>query len=88
MAATISFGRPSTRGICSIFSQCIESNALEKSTNNSDASIFLHELLIFEGLSEFVILWINYSENQYDSMLLSSRALLILAAMEVRFIPQ
>ncbi len=40
MAATVSFGSPGARSICSIFPLCIESNALEKSTNNIVASSF------------------------------------------------
>ena len=39
MAATVSLGEGAwTRSICSIFPQCMESNAEEKSTNNIVAS--------------------------------------------------
>ena len=41
----------------------MESYALEKSTNQA----FLQELhLKFDGLSEFVILLIGFSENHFD----------------------
>ena len=46
---------------------CMELNALEKPTNKSVASRFLHELLQrFDGLFEFVMLWINFFENRFD----------------------
>ena len=38
IAQTVSLGKPSSRSTCSIFSLCMESNAWEKSINNSDAS--------------------------------------------------
>ena len=64
MVVTVSLGRPYARIICSIFPLCMESNALEKSTNNSVASrVFLRNLLKFDGWSKCVISWINYSEN-------------------------
>ena len=40
MAATVSLGRPQASSICSIFPLCMESKALEKSTNNIVASSF------------------------------------------------
>ena len=40
MAAMVSLGKLYTRSICSIFPQCMESNTLEKSTNNIVASGF------------------------------------------------
>ena len=40
MAAKVSLGWPLVWGICSIFPLCMESNALEKSTNNIVASRF------------------------------------------------
>ena len=40
MAAPVSFGRPSVRSICSIFPLCMESNTVEKLTNNIVASKF------------------------------------------------
>ena len=42
-AATVSLGRFLAISICSIFPLCMESNALEKSTNNIVAFKFLHE---------------------------------------------
>ena len=48
---TVSLGRPYARSICSIFSVC-----MEKSTNKSVASRFLHELLWFDRLLEFAVL--------------------------------
>ena len=46
----------------------MELNALEKSTKKSVASRFFCELFLkFEGLLEFVILWIGFSENYFDS---------------------
>ena len=68
MAATVSLGRLLARSICSIFPLCMESNALEKSINNSVASRFLHEHLpIFDELSKFVISWIDFSESRFGS---------------------
>ena len=48
---------------------CMESNTLEKSANKSIASrFFLYKFLLkFDGLSEFVVLWITFSENHFDS---------------------
>ena len=40
MVVTVSLERPWARSICSIFFLCIESNALEKSTNKSVTSSF------------------------------------------------
>ena len=39
-------GRPYVRSICSIFPLCMESNALEKSTNKKDASRFFFHILL------------------------------------------
>ena len=44
-ALTVSLGRSYAWSICSMFSLCMESNALEKSTNNSAASRFLPKFL-------------------------------------------
>ena len=68
MAATVSLGRSYARGICSIFSLCMESNASEKSTSKCRLKVFLREILLeFDVLSEFVKLWIDFSENHFDS---------------------
>ena len=40
MAVAVSLGRQYARSICSSFSLCMESNALEKSMNKSIASRF------------------------------------------------
>ena len=45
MTLTVSLRRLYASNICTIFLLCMESNALEKSTNKSVASKFLHELL-------------------------------------------
>ena len=67
MAVAVSLGRLYALSICSIFSQCIESKALEKSTNNSVASIFFHVLLRgFNELSGSEKLWIDFFENRFD----------------------
>ena len=61
-----SLGSPYTRSISSNFPLCMESNALEKSTNNSIASrFFVHTHSMFR-LSESVELRINFSENRSD----------------------
>ena len=44
----------------------MESNAQEKSTNKSVTSSFWHELLKFDRLLEFVMLWIRFSDNHSD----------------------
>ena len=55
------------RSICFIFPLCIESNALEKSSNKSVATRFLSELLLwFDRSLESVILWIDLSGNHSD----------------------
>ena len=48
MAATVSLEIQLARSICSIFPLCMESNALEKSTDNSATSsfFFLHEYFL------------------------------------------
>ena len=46
MAVTVSFGKPKARSICSIFSLCMESNALEKSTNKCCYEVLLLGLTI------------------------------------------
>ena len=57
----------------------MESNFLKKSTNKSAALvfffflIFLHEhLMKFDGLSEFVILWINFYESYFGFSLVAN----------------
>ena len=46
----------------------MESNFLRKFTNKSDVVRFWHKhLQKIDGLSEFVMLWIDFSENKFDS---------------------
>ena len=66
MAATVSLAVPYARSIFFFFPLCRESNALVKSTNNGVTRLFWHEFLKFEEL-EFVMLWIGFSENDFDS---------------------
>ena len=62
------FGRPLARSICSIFLLSMESNAIEKSTNNSVASFFfLKYLPIFEGMSKYVMSWIDFFVSHFGS---------------------
>ena len=99
MAATVSFGRPQARSICFIFPLCMESNALEKSTNNIVASTFFFsrtpkirrivKICDVEHRFSRKPFWFFLSIfSILGSMRFSSRALEILAAMEVRIIPR
>ena len=90
MAATVSFGRPKARRICSIFPLWMESKALVKSTNNIVASRFFESkpsrirriVKICEVIDLFLRkpFWFFQSIlSIFGSMRLCSRALYILA---------
>ena len=68
MAVNVSLDRPQASCICSIFPLCMESKALEKSTNNIVASRILHvHLQEFDEESKFVTPWIYFSESHFGS---------------------
>ena len=99
MAATISFGRPYASGICSIFSLGMESKAFVKSTNNIVTCRFFaftpSRVLWIVNICEVVDLSLRKPFWFFLRMLsilgsiwLCSRAMYILAAMDVSVIPQ
>ena len=99
VAATVSLCRPKARSICSIFLLCMASKAFEKSTNNIIASEFFtlglsrirRIVKICDVLDRFLRkpFWFFLSMlSILGSMRLRSRALYILAAMDVRVIPR
>ena len=94
---TVSLGRPLARSIGSIFPLCMESKALEKSTNNIVASRFFSRtpsrirriVKIRDVVDRFFRkpFWFFLSIFPIlGSMRLRSKALYILAAMDVRVI--
>ena len=99
MAATVSLRRLLARSICFIFSLCMESNALKKSTNNSVALRFFVRTLsdirwivkicdVVDGFLRKPFWFFLRIFSISGSMRLRSRALYILAAIKVRVIPQ
>ena len=97
MAATVSLGRPQASNICSIFPLCMELKALAKSTNNIVAPRFFARttsrirriVKICDVVDLFLRkpFWFFLSMfSMMVSMRLRSRALYILAAMEIRVI--
>ena len=99
MAATVSFGRPYEGIICSIFPLCMESKAFVKSPNNIVAIRFFvpapSRILWIVNICEVVDLFLRKPFwfflrmlSILGSLLLRSRALYILAAMDVSVIPR
>ena len=99
MAATVSFGIPYVSRICSIFPLCMESKAFVKSTNNIVACRFFacmpSRILQIVNICEVIdlFLWKPFwfflrMLSILGSRRLRSRALYILAAMDVRVIPR
>ena len=69
MGATVSFGRPQARSICSLFSFCVWNQIPWRNLQIKELPrFFLHEpLLKFDGFSKFVMSWINFSERHLGS---------------------
>ena len=99
MAATVSFGRPYASRICSIFLLCMESKAFVKSTNNIVACRFFactpSRILQRVNICEVVDLFLQKPFwfflrmlSILGSMRLRSKALYVLAAIDVSVIPR
>ena len=68
MAVTVSLGRSLAIKIFAPSSLCIWSQMPWRNLQiRVLPQYLLHELLKFDGLSEFLILWIGFSENHFDS---------------------
>ena len=99
IAAIVSFGRPQASSICSIFPLCMGSKALERSTNNIVASMFFAYTLsrirwivkVCDVVDRFFRKPFSFFLSIFSifgSMRLLSRALYILAAIDVTIIPR
>ena len=99
MALMVSFGRPYTRRICSIFPLWMASKALVKSTSNIVACRFFartpSRILRIVNICEVVDLFLRKPRwfflrilSILGSMRLRNRALYILAAIDVSIIPR